>query len=337
LLFQVLTEGLAVFALGLVLWHRVNKWWAAFLGLAFLSMMYPFYDRAGFLTFNMVLYASVWYALIVLFVKPDQIETLLNAICIVALLNVCMQVLQVSNIDPLYAPRYGERDITVGLMSNQNEVSALLAFSFPAFLRGKWKWGLIPLMFGFIAAKTTGGVMALGAGVVFWAWLQGHFWKALAAAAVGLTLYVLVVDGFQMFDRWYAWMHGLKLWKQHWLLGGGIGHWKIIMQQIPPDQQWWTTAHNEYVQGLFEMGIGFAVILGGYLLNIYKRGVRLFRERIGIVRGGSGAPMGLCLTALVIIGVNSLVNFPFHIAITGFLAVTWMALLEVECRSRASA
>jgi hypothetical protein len=188
-------------------------------------------------------------------------------------------------------------------------------------------------MFGFIAAKTTGGVMALGAGVVFWAWLQGHFWKALATAVVGLTLYVLVVDGFQMFDRWYAWMHGLRLWKQHWLIGGGIGHWKIIMQQIPPDQQWWTTAHNEYVQGLFEMGIGFAVILGGYLLSIWKRGVRLFRERIGSRRGGTTAPMGLCLTALVIVGVNSLVNFPFHIAITGFLAVTWMALIEVEIRN----
>jgi hypothetical protein len=174
--------------------------------------------------------------------------------------------------------------------------------------------------------------MAVGAGLVFWAWLRGQPFKGLVLAGIGVALYLLVIDRTQTYDRWTAWVHAWGLYKQHWLMGSGIGHWKVVMKQLPPDWQWWTTAHNEFVQGVFEMGIGFALIVAGYVHHIWKRGVRSYRERFGSRRGGTTAPMGLCLTALVIIAVNSLVNFPFHIAITGFLAVTWMALFEVQLR-----
>ena len=74
-------------------------------------------------------------------------------------------------------------------------------------------------------------------------------------------------------------------------------------------------AHNEFVQGLFEMGVLFPVLVFGYFVGIIRR---YRKEAI------------LSATTIGIIALNSLVNFPFHVATTAILAVTWMAIFEVQ-------
>jgi len=102
-------------------------------------------------------------------------------------------------------------------------------------------------------------------------------------------------------------------------MGSGLGHWKIIFSKymLTTTTLRWTHAHNEIIQGVFEMGIGFMILFVGYSVNI----IRKFRKSAIIP-----------YTALLIIFINSLVNFPFHIGTTAMVTITWMAVLEVTLR-----
>jgi hypothetical protein len=60
--------------------------------------------------------------------------------------------------------------------------------------------------------------------------------------------------------------------KGHPLIGFGIGHWKVIWQYVQnPFDLWFAQAHNEYLQGLFEMGIMFPLIVIGYFVRVVKK------------------------------------------------------------------
>lgn len=43
-------------------------------------------------------------------------------------------------------------------------------------------------------------------------------------------------------------------------------------------------------------------------------------------------PLPIAASAMITIGVNSLYNFPYHVATTALVAVTWMGLFEVLLR-----
>jgi len=254
-----------ILALAGVIWKYANKWIAMFLLLALVSSVFPFSTANSTFAFRAVLTGVIWYALIVIFLPETSIVHLLNTICIIALCHIALLILQTLNLDPFFVPRYGTKDIPVGLMSNQNEVSALLAFCFPAFLREKWIWGIIPLIGGLLMSKSLGGIIAVGFGIIFYLAIKGHM---LSSISLGFAL--LLFGGLFLFEessfhaRIYAWKHGLTLYKEHWLMGAGIGHWKVVLKELRPSEwpTWWKTAHNEYLQGIFEMGIGFAVIVG---------------------------------------------------------------------------
>jgi len=310
-----------------VLWVRVNRWWAVFLVCALASSMFPFYTRFSFMAFHAVLFAALWFTLLVLFIDRDQTSVLMDAMCIIAIFQVAYMCLQALGLDPLFKPAAGmtERPVT-GLMANRNEVSALLAFCFPAFLRGRWKWGLLAILLGLCLARTAAGLVSAAAGWAFFQCLRGRLYSGLAAAAGGVLLYVLLIDGFGT-ERLEVWRRGLLLYKQHWLLGSGIGHWKAVAPVI--DGNRWTYAHNEYLQGLFEMGIPFAVIVFGYLCRVAVRTWRIFSAA-----GRDARPTNtmIAATALVVVAANAGINFPFHVATTAMVAVTWMALFEIESR-----
>ena len=312
LVFEIgITAGLAV-----LLW-RHNKWIALFLLMSIFSRMWPFYDRYSYVAFINILFGVLWYFLVVSTSDFRRVHFMFNAMCVIALANVVMLMLQQFNVDPIFTPVMGNDDPPVGLMSNKNMASALLAFTFPAFMRPRWKW-LIPVIIGgLLMTKSTGGPIALAAGLVFYSLVRG---KALLWLAMALCLvlgYVAFVDMPVFFNaRLDSWMQAWGYYKQHWMLGSGLGHWKVVFKRfLLTGTMWWTTAHNEYLQMAFEMGAGFVILLAGYVQNA----IRTFR------------PQALLpAVALVIIAANSMVNFGFHVATTAMIAVTWMALYDVQ-------
>lgn len=304
-----------------VLWG-INKWVAMFLLLAGVSSIIPFSTRFSTEAFRAVFIGCLWFYLITIIPK-DKISYLLDAICILALFNITMLVFQYFGFDPIFKPRGGgDGTPVVGFLSNKNEASAFLAFCFPAFLRNRWKY-FTPLIFlGLLISSSTGGFLAaILATLAYWILRDGktvikNNWPYIIALFVLMSVFFGFIDIPNISSnnsRFTAWSKGAELYKQHWLFGSGIGHWKIVFMQTKISGLWFVHAHNEFIQGVFEMGIGFAILVCGYLLNIFK-----YRERAI-----------LPATALVAIVSNSMVNFPFHIAQTAIIAITWMAMFEV--------
>ena len=314
-----------------MLWW-INRWWAAFVVLATVSLAVPFYDRSSYLAFQGVVYAGLWYLFLVSTVTTNRVPRILDALCVIALCHVGMQIVQCMGLDPWFVGvgSHEQNTLCVGLMGNTNITGALLAFCFPAFLRRRWWIGIPAVLYGLVLARSSGAAVAVAAGCTFYlmtlstvpVWMR---WLGSAGVAAGAAGFCCFVDRPWSFSdtRFVAWQNTLYYAKQHWVLGSGIGHWKEVFARFPlTEGVWWTTAHNEYLQVFFEMGIGAVIIIVGYVFQTGRR------VRLALLRNTVRIP----LTAVVIIIINSLVNFPFHIATTAMVAVTWMAVLEIEIK-----
>lgn len=317
-LFQVSTAILLAYAI----WFFGNKWLSALLVLATVSCFYPRLTGNSFVTFQLIVFAAAWYLIIVYALKPRYVSILLDAMCIIALCHVAYQMFQICGYDFIYRARgnVGNTVRTVGLMSNRNELAALLSFCLPAFFRKGWVW-LIPLMIvGFFNTHVMGGILAgfVALGVFLIRYLHRWIWVSIAVLVVLFGLYCVFLDFHIDLSRLTAWSLMWDLYKHNWLFGFGIGSFQTIFY-TPELRQFFIApfaqAHNDIFQGVFEMGIGFAVIFIGYLISVRKKAI-------------------IPLAALGAIVVNSLVNFPFHIAITAMIAVTWMAILEVQLNDK---
>jgi hypothetical protein len=290
--------------------------------LVVVNMIFPFYTKESFLSSHAVLVFVLFYSLIVLTANTELCEFLMDAMVVIAIAFVLMQSLQALGLDPMFYDRYGNRNTrAIGLMSNPGETAAVLAFCLPAFFRRPYQYGIIAVVGGLILVKATMGIIAAGVGVVFFLYfLFGTRWMfiGIPVCITSLVAYFIYVD-MPGVERWDVWKTGFAMWQQHWILGSGIGHWKAALN-FPINEHMWKTAHNEFLQALFEQGIMFPIILGGYLINIFRR------AKIHILT------VLVPLTALVIIATNCTANFAMHIAPTAMLAMAWLAILEVKLR-----
>lgn len=312
------------------------KYWAMFLMLAFMSRIIAFYTLGrlsivSYVAFFSVLSGVLWFFLLVMFVDSDRgVKYLMDAMCVIALFNVLFLALQHFTIDPLWKPKGGGQATafahSVGLMSDRNNASALLAFCFPAFLRSGWIWLAILPLVGLVRTMSCGGAFALGAGLLCYAMFLPFVWQYKAVVVGGvlvvLLLYSVFVDSPALSmssERVVIAKQGLEVCKDKPFLGAGIGQWKVTFLQLLRQKKyagpWMSHAHNEYLQMFYELGVGFLAILSGYLVSIARR----IRRQAAI-----------SVTALVVILVNCLVNFPFHVATTAMIAVTWLGILELQ-------
>lgn len=299
---------------------RSNPWLGLFVALAAVSHFYPAYDRASHQAFEMVLYGAAWFVVVRDVFGRRHLSTLLDAICIVAAINALYTVLQVFNIDPLFRPVHGGTDdVEAGLMGNVNFSSALFAMSFPAFLRRGRYWGLVFILFGLLATRTSLGPVSVAVGWVFWMALRGKIFVSLCLSVGAVLLYAGLVD-MPGFERLGVWQQGLSAWSERPIMGYGLGHWPLIFSKPMVTGTVWVQAHNEFLQALFEMGSGFLLIAAGYYFRFAKKLK---------ARAKPQGSMTIAATGIVVVTVNALGNFPFHIATTAMLAVTWLAICEI--------
>lgn len=315
--FQLIMELGIIMAFALFLMMKVNLWIGIFLVMAGFSMVYPQYSRWSYLGFQAVFYASVWFLFLWSMMEKDKIPWVLNAMCIIALVHLSILFLQQLGCAPFFKPVDPNTRLAVGLMANQNEISALLAISLPAFVRGRWKYFIPAIILGLFLSRSMGGLFAVGIGFVFYQTMKGRFLLPLALVIIAVLIYALLIDS-PGFERLVMWQYGAEVGRERWLLGGGIGHWKIVMKDILAPHlggTWCATAHSDIFQLWFEMGIAPILLICGYLWSVARR----FKTEALIA-----------VTALIVILANSMVHFLFHIATTGIIAVTWIAILEIQ-------
>ncbi|MCP4570582.1 MAG: O-antigen ligase family protein [FCB group bacterium] len=313
---QVCFEFTTCLLMAVWVW-RNDKWLALFLCLSLFSLYLTNYSIQSFYAFQAVFYGMIWYSFIVIVFDKGNVRYLMDAIAIIALMNVFFIILQEMGKDPIFT-FYSD---PTGLCGNTNFANLLLAFSIPAFLRPKWTFGLIAIAGGMVATRTSTGAVSAAIGMIFFLSFHGLFWFGFVGATIATGLYFYYVDFFGL-ERLPVWEIGLNKWLDHWLFGWGLGRWKVVFAEPMVTGTRWLTPHNEYLQGLFEMGIAFPVLVAGYFIGIFRR----FTKQALIPT-----------TALIIIAVSCIGQFPFHIAPTAGIAVTWLAILTVSLKENENA
>ena len=283
----------------------------------------------------------VWYGMTVIIIERSNIEHIYRAIRWAAILNVILQTLQWSSLD-----FWLDCKMPVGFMANPNETSALYIFSLMAFSdRSHWK--LLPLVFwGIYISDAMTGYICLIVGVPVYIYMVSEKKNVVLFYALGVVAFIALsvvsgllstyyspvnerlyikLGGNPIFSLWLytlnyrleCWKIGLRFLREHWIMGAGIGHWKFIFERGMPTAGGtrWITAHNEYLQTWFEMGIGSIILVGLYFIDVIRR----YHKRALVPT-----------MALILIAVNSAGNFPWHIAPLAVMALTWMAILEVK-------
>ena len=171
---------------------------------------------------------------------------LYNCICVVAMVNVGWQMLQLNGV---WWSLSGDDTLT-GFVSNTNEMAALMAVCIPCFMRRRWNLLLpIPLL-GLLLSAGLGGALALSlAGLV--ALVEYRKILPLMGIVSGLAALVMIFGMVLAFkgssrakpfyssavERWTYWTQELiPVVKQHPWIGWGIGQYKYVMPLIVTPQ-----------------------------------------------------------------------------------------------------
>lgn len=323
--FRFVAASVVLFAL--MMWG-INRWVALFFMVAALSSIFPFSTRESSFAMRAVFIGCLWFYLISRMPKYS-VPWLMNAMCVVAIFNSVMVLSQFFGFDPIFIPKkdFAGTVPIVGFTGNPNEAAALLAFCIPAFFRKRWSWVLLLIIPGVIVTNTSAGIACVAIAIATYALLKGGWIEYLLCfyALIMAICYIIAFDGSivpnSLKERFLAWETGYEIYKSHYLFGYGLGHWKEIFKHLSVANQFWPQAHNEFVQGLFEIGISFVVCIIGYVINIAKK---CFKNKKDMI---------IPISAMAAIIANSCVNFPFHIAQTALMAITWMGIIEIINRN----
>lgn len=313
----------------------VNLWAGLFLILATWGVVSnqatAYSERAQFF----ILYGVIWYWFCVRLIRENGPVLVLNVLCGLTLTHLAFLVCQALNYNPIGSialrPQWTSVPFdpvpNIGLLTNHNEASALLAFGAPAFVRKGW-WPFLPLVLAGLALPTTfSGPLAVACSAFVGLFLFPLRWRtrlvSVAGGFLAIFTYARFVDMPDVTWRLRAWkMAIVDLLPERLFTGAGTGHWKIVFARrdvadylTGGNGELLLQAHNEYVQSLFELGILFAVILIGYTVHNVLR---------------YNARARLSTLAVIVIAVVCAAYHPFHIALLAMVALMWMAMLEVN-------
>jgi len=236
-------------------------------------------------------------------------EYFFNAICVLAILQSIIGFCQFFNTDPiLWLVRkittidHPLDDVVSGTLGNPNFIGGFLGISLPFFFRKKWVWLSILPVFHLLTLHSSGAMAAALIAVV----VYFKQWKILIAMAVIGIIFVALLEDMNVFTnpRWGWWLDILKkicATPKTFLIGYGPG--------APTGYKF--PVHNEWLEMWFNYGAVSIVMAGIYIKNIY-RGDKIL------------------LAGFAAFITNSLANYGWHLAPSGFLILIIMGLLERE-------
>jgi O-antigen ligase len=229
--------------------------------------------------------------------------------------------------------------------------------------REKGRPGALPRLFlwGFAAVVITGGIfyslsrggiisvvlsLAIIAGLVLYYGRSARELAVLAAVAIAAAAFLLWVGPEKVLERVGTlsegqsvpslavrigtWNRSMSLIASNPVVGTGLGTYAFAFLRFsPPGENWWNTAHNEYVELVCDTGIiGTALFLAGLIafLAIVARPA-VFRGRserfqyMGIVAGIAGLLLHSAISSNLQIPANGLLLAVLGAALTGLVAV----------------
>lgn len=276
--------------------------------------------------------------------KNERLVHLLNIICVVALIQSLMVILQRCGIWWVILPKGYDKAATAllfdntlfplfvfnpslyttsvtGLIGDTNTGAALLGMCLPAFFRKKW-WMLIPIVgVAFLIMHALGGIVAGLAALFIFLILKFRkksLW-GIIPASIAFLIYVLKTENMQVlasgcgrFDVWKFYIAHLipKRPIVGWGLGQGEFLWKIIQLETPEKTVAYYHSHNEFITLTAELGIIGLILVCGYFITTFRK----LKD-----------PIVIC--GLIACLMASMFIFSFHSAI-GLILVVYMAMAE---------
>lgn len=339
----ILVEWAIFFAIAL--WFIKNIWVRLFLIWCILRVVIGL-NQFSQITLHTIVFAMVLFQILSDKLNKDRINTILNVICGLALLQSAMVILQSFGVwfitFPLGVPTgtachilfpktlhsiyiFGNqiRAVPVGFLDNPNIASAFLAMCLPAFFRKE----RIRLVFFIILAL---GLIHSFGGILTCVIISAIF-LGVKFGRKGLLFLIPVILIFTMYfttsesvpnildlsNRREVWnFHITKLIPKRPIIGWGLGQEpflaSIIRKEIKPDDQKWAHSHNEAISLTTELGLIGLFIVCGYFITTFRK---LKKHNLIITCG-----LVACILA-------SLSIFSMHSAI-GLLLIIYMAMAE---------
>jgi len=189
----------------------------------------------------------------------------------------------------------------------------------------------VVLLVGLLAPQSRGGIVAGAVSLAVFLLMFRRRWQALAFVGLLLLVGLLTVDlsavqrGFETrgFNRLEMWRDMLQLVPQFPLLGAGLNAFGLAFRpyQTVGRFDFWSEAHNDYLQALFDTGIVGAVLA---LLLLLKLG-RAAARQVGRGALTAGVVAGVTASA-----VHALVDFNWQIPANAaaFVALAGLVMQE---------
>lgn len=324
---QIYSEVGLCFALAAWIGLRINVWVGLFLASAALACISPMYDFISVVALLQWVLVAAWYSIVFM---TDDINVILDGICLLALVQFAVCVTQLFGAD--FINGYGYSSMCYGLFTNPNEAAALFSISFPAFwrhsrpyikLRGKqWEfpvsWALLSpfMIFGLLMTKSFGAVLAVTAAGLcgLYMVLDPKDRWVIVILLIGPVVY-LAVDAPEVQGlRFSAWVAAWKIVIQRPLTGIGLGHWASTFP-LGSGGIWWDSAHNDYIQTVYEHGFRAVPIMIGYIIALFWRALYIDKNILLI---------SACIACLV----SASFHWLFQQGTTCVVGVAYFAMLD---------
>lgn len=206
----------------------------------------------------------------------------------------------------------------IGTIGNKMILSSFVCILAPFLLFNPLNWVVLAII-SFIT-WSSGAVLSIGAGVGTYAWAKFKKYRPLIIILAILAPVVFAwktgdIDTFKgQAGRRLVWIKTAELSLKH-PQGYGIGTYKMLFpvmcgQKISAQQpgREWNTAHNDWLQILFEIGFPGIILFLGWLISI----VRKVNDPI-------------TLAGLAIIATNMMIHFPNRQVQCAFIMLAFLA------------
>jgi len=319
----------------------IKNWWIKGFVLWSLIATIVTYNKWSFFSLYIIVLFAVFYQVLCDHINHRNSVHLLNAICVLTLLQITWMVLEYCGVWWLFTPKnklmtpFTNLTYCVGFLANPNHSGAFLALALPAFFRKRWVWLLPIVLIGLVMARSSGAMVAGIIGTMVFVWFiapkkRWLFVSLVLFAGAGLIWKYDLQSILSINTRLHAWksVYMVTYWVGHWkwLWGWGMGQFPVSFAPIyqvfimkNPEAVRWSIAHNEFIQLWFEAGlIGLGLVLG-----------YLGHQAIKFLRAQKTLIMLIAFSGVIIAVVNANVNFLFHISI-GIIPLIYLAILNLE-------
>jgi len=321
--------------LGLFLLY-VAGWFGYWISGHFVNLVDGSAILAGVDAILFLICASIVYEGIVKSSLKD--ETIITGICIAALFQAILAIIQYHGFDPpgwalsqVVEISYGEYDPTTpaGTLANTNYMGAFLGISLWFFFRMRW-WSIVSIpviIYALILANCrTADIAVLGVGTFFVCWYGTQLAKYLYGRYVGWALTLVTILSFITVAYLIAslnWGSLIVRYHEFWYgpIHTWLGSWQTFIFGVGPGitQRINNYLHNEEVVWVWNYGLLGTMLILGFI------GTTLAKLTIA-----QRTTMITCSIVVALIDMQA--NHLLHIPTTGLLMIVIAGLAQRHCK-----